>query len=418
MLSTFPVLVIGAVLFGKFIRKLSRKAQDELANANVVVEETLQSIHVVKAFTNEYLEIRRYDNALQKVIFNALRAAKYRGAFTSFIILAIFGGIIGVLWYGATLLEQNLITSGELTAFVIYTAFIGGAVGGMGDLYAQLQKSIGASERIRDILKEGSEVINPQPATEKSPLNIYGDITFHDITFAYPTRQDIDVLKSISFHIGAGQKIALVGYSGAGKSTIVQLLLRYYATDRGYISVDGKDIRQYDILSYRQNIGIVPQDVILFGGTIRENIAYGKPSATNEEIQQAARKANALDFIQSFPEGMETLVGERGIKLSGGQRQRIAIARAILKDPAILILDEATSSLDAESEKLVQEALDTLMAGRTTIIIAHRLATIRKVDHIYVISEGNIIESGTHEELVKVEEGLYHNLVKLQFELD
>ncbi|QHT67166.1 ATP-binding cassette domain-containing protein [Rhodocytophaga rosea] len=418
MLSTFPVLVIGAVLFGRFIRKLSRKAQDELANANVVVEETLQSIHVVKAFTNEYLEIKRYDNALQKVIFNALRAAKYRGGFTSFIILAIFGGIIGVLWYGATLLEQNLITSGELTAFVIYTAFIGGAVGGMGDLYAQLQKSIGASERIRDILKEGSEVVNPQPVVERAPLNIYGDITFHDITFAYPTRQDIDVLKSISFHIGAGQKIALVGYSGAGKSTIVQLLLRYYATDRGYISVDGKDIRQYDILSYRQNIGIVPQDVILFGGTIRENIAYGKPSATDEEIIQAARKANALDFIMSFPEGMETLVGERGVKLSGGQRQRIAIARAILKDPAILILDEATSSLDAESEKLVQEALDTLMAGRTTIIIAHRLATIRKVDHIYVISEGKIIESGTHEELVKVEEGLYHNLVKLQFELE
>lgn len=418
MLSTFPVLIIGAVFFGRFIRKLSKKSQDELANANVVVEETLQSIHVVKAFTNEYVEIKRYDSALQKVIANALKAAKYRGAFTSFIILAIFGGIIGVLWYGATLLEQNLLTVGELTTFIIYTAFIGGAVGGMGDLYAQVQRSIGASERVRDILRESSEVENPQPVSARGDLKMYGDIAYSNVTFAYPTRQDIEVLKNISFRIGAGQKIALVGYSGAGKSTIVQLLLRYYTTDQGQISVDGKDIRQYDILQFRQNIGIVPQEVILFGGTIQENIAYGKPNATNEEILQAARKANALDFIQSFPEGMQTLVGERGIKLSGGQRQRIAIARAILKDPAILILDEATSSLDAESEKLVQEALDTLMAGRTTIIIAHRLATIRKVDHIYVISEGRIIESGTHEELVNVEEGIYHSLVKLQFELE
>jgi ABC-type multidrug transport system fused ATPase/permease subunit len=418
MLSTFPVLVIGAVMFGKFIRKLSRKAQDELANANVVVEETLQSIHVVKAFSNEYIEINRYDNALQRVIANALKAAKYRGGFTSFIILAIFGGIVGVLWYGATLLEQNLLTVGELTTFIIYTAFIGGAVGGMGDLYAQFQRAIGASERIREILGEESEVIKPLPVAARGALKIYGDIDFQEITFAYPTRQDIDVLKNISFRIGAGQKIALVGYSGAGKSTIVQLLLRYYPIEKGRITVDGKDIRQYDILQYRQNIGIVPQEVILFGGTIKENIAYGKPDATEEEIIGAARQANALDFIQSFPEGMQTLVGERGVKLSGGQRQRIAIARAILKDPAILILDEATSSLDAESEKLVQDALDKLMAGRTTIIIAHRLATIRKVDHIYVISEGKIIESGTHEELVQVEEGLYHNLVKLQFEIE
>jgi ABC-type multidrug transport system fused ATPase/permease subunit len=405
-------------MFGKFIRKLSRKAQDELANANVVVEETMQSIHVVKAFTNEYYEINRYDHALAKVVSNALKASRYRGAFNSFIILAIFGGIIGVLWYGATLLEKDALTVGQLTTFILYTAFIGGAVGGMGDLYAQVQKAIGASERIREILRETPEVVKPLPISARSNHKTYGDISFRNVIFAYPTRQDIDVLKDISFEIGAGQKIALVGYSGAGKSTIVQLLLRYYSIEQGLISVDGKDIRQYDILQLRQNIGIVPQEVILFGGSIKENIAYGKPDATDEEILQAARKANALDFIQSFSEGMQTLVGERGIKLSGGQRQRIAIARAILKDPAILILDEATSSLDAESEKLVQDALDTLMKGRTTIIIAHRLATIRKVDHIYVISEGRIIESGTHEELVQVEGGLYHNLVKLQFEID
>jgi ABC-type multidrug transport system fused ATPase/permease subunit len=383
-----------------------------------VVEETMQSIHVVKAFTNEYYEINRYNTALERVIANALKAARYRGAFNSFIILAIFGGIIGVLWYGATLLEKDVLTVGQLTTFILYTAFIGGAVGGMGDLYAQLQKAIGASERIREILREPVEVSKPLPVEVRSHHKIHGDIAFRNVIFAYPTRQDIDVLKDISFSIGAGQKIALVGYSGAGKSTIVQLLLRYYTSESGTITVDNKDIRQYDILQLRQNIGIVPQEVILFGGTIKENIAYGKPDAKDEEILQAARKANALDFIQSFPEGMQTLVGERGVKLSGGQRQRIAIARAILKDPAILILDEATSSLDAESEKLVQDALDTLMKGRTTIIIAHRLATIRKVDHIYVISEGRIIESGTHEELVQVEEGLYHNLVKLQFEMD
>lgn len=416
MLATFPVLIIGAVIFGRFIRKLSRKTQDELANANVVVEETLQSVQVVKAFTNEHTEIKRYQGALERVIANALRAARYRAGFNSFIVLAIFGGIVGVLWFGATLLEQGTLTVGELTTFIIYTAFIGGAVGGMGDLYAQVQKSVGASERIREILRETPEIA--QPATIEKPIKVYGDVSFRNVSFAYPTRQDIGVLKDISFQISAGQKIALVGYSGAGKSTIVQLLMRYYPVAHGQITVDERPIEQYDVLQLRRNIGIVPQEVILFGGTIQENIAYGKPTATEEEIRQAARKANALPFIQSFPEGMQTVVGERGVKLSGGQRQRIAIARAILKDPAILILDEATSSLDAESEKLVQEALDELMQGRTTIIIAHRLATIRKVDRIYVISEGHIIESGTHEQLVQMEEGIYHNLVKLQFEME
>jgi ATP-binding cassette, subfamily B, bacterial len=420
MLATFPVLVIAAVFFGKYIRKLSKKAQDELANANVVVEETLQSIHVVKAFTNEYTEMRRYEGALQRVVTNALRAAQFRGAFASFIILAIFGAIVGILWYGSTLLAEGVMTVGELTSFIIYTAFIGGAVGGMGDLYAQLQKTIGASERIREILAEIPELVTSQrkEADRRTKFRIRGDIEFVNVSFSYPTRPDIEVLKHIDFRIPAGQKIALVGYSGAGKSTIVQLLLRYYPVEKGQIRVDGLPADTYDILHLRQNIGIVPQEVILFGGTIKENIAYGKPGATDIEIREAARKANALEFVQSFPEGFDTVVGERGVKLSGGQRQRIAIARAILKDPAILILDEATSSLDAESEKLVQDALDELMKGRTTIIIAHRLATIRKVDHIYVVNEGRIIESGTHEELAHLEAGIYHNLIKLQFEME
>ncbi|MBC7922269.1 MAG: ATP-binding cassette domain-containing protein [Ferruginibacter sp.] len=416
MLATFPVLIVAAMVFGRFIRTLSKKAQDALANANVVVEETLQSINIVKAFTNERFEVGRYSSALQAVIDNALRAARFRGIFVSFIIFALFGGILGVLWFGAGLVAQGEMSIGELTRFVLFTGFIGGAVGGMGDLYAQIQRTIGASERIREILQEPSEV---EVQGEPQPIpRIAGDIAFHQVRFAYPSRPDVEVLKGVSLNVPAGRKIALVGYSGAGKSTIVQLLMRYHRPDTGEILIDNQPIESFNLTGLRQNIGVVPQEVILFGGTIAENIAYGKPGAGEAEIREAARKANALDFILSFPDGFQTIVGERGVKLSGGQRQRIAIARAILKDPAILILDEATSSLDAESEKLVQEALDELMQHRTTIIIAHRLATIRKVDTIYVINEGRILESGTHEELAEMEDGLYSSLIKLQFEVE
>jgi ATP-binding cassette, subfamily B, bacterial len=416
MLATFPVLILSAMVFGKFIRKLSKKAQDALADANVVVEETLQSINIVKAFTNERFEIGRYSSALDRVIGNALHAAKYRGAFVSFVIFALFGGILGVLWFGAGMVVNGTISVGELTKFVLFTGFIGGAVGGMGDMYAQIQRTIGASERIREILNEKSEIEVSGNAV--STPHIEGDITFRHVKFSYPSRPDVGVLKDISLEVKAGRKIALVGHSGAGKSTIVQLLMRYHQPESGQILIDNQAIESFDLTGLRQNMGVVPQEVILFGGTIAENIAYGKPGASDAEIREAARKANALDFILSFPEGLQTIVGERGVKLSGGQRQRIAIARAILKDPAILILDEATSSLDAESEKLVQEALDELMKGRTTIIIAHRLATIRKVDLIYVLSGGRIIESGRHEELAEMEEGLYSNLIKLQFEVE
>ena len=415
MLATFPVMIIAAMFFGKFIRKLSKQSQDALANANVVVEETLQSVNTVKAFTNERLEITRYTNALASVVTNALRAAKYRGVFVSFIIFALFGGIVGVVWYGGSLVQAKELPFADLLTFIIYTMFIGGSVGGMGDLYAQVQKTIGSSERILDILDETPEVdvVNP-PALLSIPVE--GNITFHDVHFSYPSRPDVEVLKGISLDVQSGRKIALVGQSGAGKSTIVQLLMRYYPVGSGSISVDGRNLSDFDVTNLRQNIAVVPQEVILFGGTILENISYGKPDATEAEIREAARKANALEFIQSFPEGFQTIVGERGVKLSGGQRQRIAIARAILKDPAILILDEATSSLDAESEYLVQGALDILMQNRTTIIIAHRLATIRKVDRIYVLRDGQITESGTHDELANQEDGMYANLVKLQFQ--
>lgn len=414
MLATFPLLVISAMFFGKYIRKLSKKAQDELANANVIVEETLQSVQVVKAFTNESLEVLRYQTALGRVVSNSLKAATFRGGFVSFLIFALFGGIVGVIWYGALLVQTGEMSIADLFTFTLYTAFIGGAIGGMGDIYAQINKTIGASERILEILDETSEINLNADSVNHSTTK--GAITYKNVQFAYPSRADVTILKDISFSVKPGEKIALVGYSGAGKSTIVQLLMRFYEPQAGQILIDQKPISQYDLTELRKNIAVVPQEVMLFGGTIYENIIYGKPTATEQEVIEAARKANALEFITSFPEGMATVVGERGVKLSGGQRQRIAIARAILKDPKILILDEATSSLDAESEKLVQEALDELMQNRTSIVIAHRLATIRKVDTIYVIREGQIAESGSHTELLTLPDGLYASLIKLQFE--
>jgi ABC transporter fused permease/ATP-binding protein len=413
MLATFPVIVIVGILFGNFIRRLSKQIQDQLAKANVVVEETLQSIPMVKAFTSERYETQRYGTALDLVVRTALKAAGYRGAFISFIIFILFGGIVAVIWYGALLVQAGEITIGELISFVLYTTFIGGSIAGLGDLYGQLQKAIGASERVLQIVAMPGEL---RLEGEVRRLPLQGRIAYQNIRFAYPTRPEVEVLQDLNLQIAAGEKIALVGHSGAGKSTIAQLLLRFYEPLQGQLLVDGRDVRQYDLSAYRANLGIVPQEVILFGGSILENIAYGRPAASQAEIREAARKANALDFIEHFPEGFSTLVGERGVKLSGGQRQRIAIARAILKDPRILILDEATSSLDAESEHLVQTALDELMLGRTTIIIAHRLATIRKADRIYVIGGGQIVESGTHEELLQKAGGTYANLVRLQLQ--
>lgn len=410
MLLTFPVLVIAALVFGKYIRKLSSNTQDKLADANIIVEESLQSISVVKAFTNELFETSRYGNALNEVVQVAIRTARFRGLFISFIIFALFGGIVAVGWYGASLVQTGVITIGELFSFVIYTSFIGGSIAGLGDIYTQLQKAIGASERLLEILEEKDET------TGSTGVNIKlgGDIAFQNVSFSYPTRKEFTVLKNLNFRIEPGEKVALVGQSGSGKSTIINLLMRFYPVESGQIMVDSIEANLFELSAYRKNIGIVPQEVILFGGTIMENIAYGKPGASERDIKEAARKANALDFIESFPEKFGTVVGERGVKLSGGQRQRIAIARAILKDPAILILDEATSSLDAQSEVLVQQALEKLMEGRTTIIIAHRLSTIKKVDRIFVIKEGQLAEVGSHAELSRMDNGIYSNLLKLQ----
>jgi ABC-type multidrug transport system fused ATPase/permease subunit len=405
--------VVAAIVFGRFIRKNSKKVQDELAQTNIIVEETLQSINVVKAFTNERLEVKRYGLSIQKVVDYALKAATFRGGFISFIILVLFGGVVGVVWYGGNLVLSGELAFKDLFTFIIYTGFIGGSVGGLGDMYAQIQRTVGASERILEILDEKSEVNVTNTLDFKK---VEGNISFENVGFAYPSRPDITVLKDISLKIQSGEKIAIVGHSGAGKSTIVQLLMKLYPLNKGKVLIDKEDISTQDITQLRSNIAIVPQEVMLFGGTIYENIAYGKPNATETDVFEAARKANALEFIESFPDKFQTIVGERGVKLSGGQRQRVAIARAILKDPSILILDEATSALDSESEKLVQDALDELMKNRTTIIIAHRLATIRNVDKIYVLKDGEIAESGNHDELILKEDGIYANLVKLQFE--
>jgi ABC transporter fused permease/ATP-binding protein len=412
MLLVVPLMAVLAMSFGKLIRRFSRQRQDALAQANVVVEETLQNIQTVKSFTNEKLESGRFNVLQDTVVQIAIKAARYRGLFVSFIFLAFLGGLGFVLWYGSTMIEDGPMQSGDLISFIIYTMFIGGSISGMGDLYGRILKSVGASERVFDMLAEESEW--EEEKTTKD-VEIQGHIEYRNVDFNYPTRPDVSVLRDFSMKINPGQSVALAGPSGSGKSTVAALLLAFYDIQEGEILIDGKSSQTWGRRSLRQHIAVVPQEVILFGGSIRENIAYGKPNASDEEIIQAAQKANAWEFIARFPEKLDTVVGERGIKLSGGQRQRIAIARAILKDPDILILDEATSSLDAESEHLVQEALEGLMKDRTTIVIAHRLSTIRKVDRIYVLDQGSIAEQGSFEELQR-ENGLFANLLKLQFE--
>jgi ABC-type multidrug transport system fused ATPase/permease subunit len=403
------------MVFGKRIRKLSSQRQQTLAESNTILDETFQSIQAVKAFGNESFELGRYRKSNDTVVGISMNYASGRALFSVFIITVLFGALFFMIWMGMRMVQSGEVTAGQLISFVTFTAVIGGAIAGLGNFFTELVGAVGASDRILEILGSRTE------AEERSQVNrkagrLSGDIFFENIAFSYPTRVDVPVLKQVSLHIPAGQKVAIVGQSGAGKSTIMQLLLQFHQADGGRILADGVPIQDYELESYRENFGIVPQEVILFGGTIRENILYGKPDASDTEIEAAARKANTWDFISSFPEGLETVVGERGIKLSGGQRQRIAIARAILRNPSILLLDEATSSLDAESERLVQEALENLMEGRTSIIIAHRLATIREVDCIYVLDGGNIVEQGTHTELSAIQQGIYSSLARLQFE--
>lgn len=344
----------------------------------------------------------------------ALKSGIQQAIFNSLLLFSLFSTIILLIWYSAHLMQQGHLSYGDLTAFIIYTAFLSSTLANFADLYNQLQKSIGATQRVREILADNIENVNTTNEQLKPENKLSGKVSFNNISFSYPGRRDVTVLKNIQIDAESGQQIAIVGPSGAGKSTITALLLRFYEPESGELLFDGRGAAQIPLAQLRMQMALVPQDVHLFGGTIYENILYGKPDATEAEIIEAAKKANAHDFISKFPEAYQTVVGERGIKLSGGQRQRIAIARAILKDPVILILDEATSSLDSESEALVQEALNNLMKDRTSFVIAHRLSTIRNADKIIVLEDGEVIESGTHHELLRIEEGLYKNMSRMQ----
>lgn len=416
MLSVVPLIAVVAVFFGMRIRKMSRKAQDQLAESGTIVQETFQGISIVKAFTSESHEMNRYSRSINSVVETAITNARYRGAFVSFMIFSVFGAIAFVMWYGAGMISSGELSAGDLTMFVIFSAFVGGTFAGFADMFSQLQKTLGATQRVRELMRQSGEPVDLIESKEPIKHLLVGHVKFVDVSFSYPSRQDIQVLRNINLTVNKGELVALVGPSGAGKSTIASLLLKFYEPTHGEVYFDDLDSKNLGITELRKQIAFVPQDVILFGGTIKENIAYGKPNATDDEIMQAAIKANAHDFVVKFPEAYETVVGERGIKLSGGQRQRIAIARAILKNPAILILDEATSSLDSESEQLVQDALENLMKNRTSFVIAHRLSTVRNADKIIVIDHGTVQEMGTHELLMSKENGIYRKLVDLQLE--
>jgi len=413
-LCILPLIIVVALIFGRFIRKLSKESQDQLADSNAIVQETLLGISNVKAFVNEYFESQRYADKLSKAVNLAVKGATYRGIFASFIIFAIFGAVILVIWYGATLVGRNEISVGDLTTYILYSMFVAGSMGSFPELYASVQKSIGASERVLEILDEHQEDIQVSPTDKNIVQPLQGEIRFEHIQFSYPTRPDIKTLKDINFSVKAGKKLAIVGPSGTGKSTIASLILQFYKQSAGEIYYDGIPSDKLLLTDIRNQVAIVPQDVLLFGGSILENIKYGNLNSDTQEIITAAKRANAHDFIMNFPEGYQTIVGDRGVKLSGGQRQRIAIARALLKNPAILILDEATSSLDSESERLVQLALEELMRNRTSIIIAHRLSTIKDADKIIVVENGIISDQGTHQELMEKNDGLYRHLYTLQ----
>jgi len=412
MLAIVPVVIVSAHLYGRYVRKLSTQVQDRLAEANSVLEETLSAIRIVQSFVRENYERGRYRDRIYDSLKLAVKRAIASGGFIAFIILVVYSGIAVVLWFGSRMVISGQMTAGDLIKFVLYTFFVGGAVGGMTELYGQFNQAIGATRRVFELLDTKPEITDPDNPV---PLEkIEGNVEFLDVHFTYPDERSLPVLEGVSIRAKPGEIIALVGPSGAGKSTLVSLLPRFYDITSGAILVDGHDIRTLRLADLRGAIGMVPQETTLFGGPVRENIAYGRLDATAEEIESAARAAHAHEFISDFPDGYDTIVGERGVKLSGGQRQRIAIARALLKNPAILILDEATSSLDSESERLVQDALETLMEGRTTFVIAHRLSTVRRADRIVVLAEGRIVQEGTHEELL-VSGGLYKRLHEIQF---
>ena len=412
MLGTVPVMAIIAVIFGRYIRRLSKEAQDYVAESNSIVEEALTGIANVKAFTNELFIFSNYKKSTQQTRDLNVRSGIWRGLFVSFIIFCLFGAIVFIVWRGLLMTQgaHPELNREGFYQFVLFTIMMGASVGSLPDLYASVQKAIGSTENLMDIIHQETE-LQTNKGSRKDKLT--GGIQFKQVRFSYPQRSDVEVLKEVSFEVKENQTLALVGQSGSGKSTISNLLLQFYTLNHGEISFDGIPANEMDLNALRDQMAIVPQEVILFSGSIRENILFGNPAATEEQIIEAAKQANAWEFIDAFPKKLETEVGDRGIQLSGGQKQRIAIARALLKNPTILILDEATSALDSESERLVQDALDKLMKGRTSIVIAHRLSTIRNADQILVLQSGKVEESGTHQSLMELK-GLYADYVGLQ----
>ena len=408
MLCSVPVVVMAIALFGRKVRAYSKSAQDSLAEAGTVIEETVQGIADVKSYTNEPFEGARYSRSLDSFLEVTKRGAKTRAAFLSFIIFALFGTITFVVWFGAKMLATHQINQTNFASFILFSIFVGASLGSFPEIISQIQQTAGATERLRELLDHP-----PERTDGDATVILGGALAFERVSFEYPSRPEVRVLEDLTFTVEPGQRVALVGPSGAGKSTAFSLILGFNELTHGRILFDDRPASELALHSLRSQIAIVPQEVLLFGGSIGENIEYGKPGASPTEIEAAARQANAFDFISELPEGFATLVGPRGTNLSGGHRQRIAIARAILADPRILLLDEATSALDAESERLVNEALERLMRGRTSLVIAHRLSTVRHADRILVFNHGRIIESGTHDELIE-KNGTYRFLVETQ----
>ncbi|MCU0488347.1 MAG: ABC transporter transmembrane domain-containing protein [Anaerolineales bacterium] len=410
ILALAPLVISSAVIFGARLRKLSTLIQDQLADSTAIAEEALSNIRIVKSFTRESFEVQRYDENINRTFLTTMKATTWRAIFGSLVTFLGFASIALILWFGGLEVLANRLTTGSLVAFLVYGINIAASMGSFTSLYTQLQEAAGASQRIFELIHTHPEIVDIPNAVQLP--QIQGQITLKDVSFAYPGAQH--VLHQINLVIDSGEVVALVGPSGAGKSTLFNLIPRFYDPTSGQIFVDGKDLREVTLTSLRGQIGLVPQETQLFSGSIRENLRYGNLEASEADIQAAAQAANAEEFILRLAEGYDTLVGERGVKLSGGQRQRIAIARAILRNPRILLLDEATSSLDSESEGLVQEALNRLMVGRTTVIIAHRLSTVHKANRIAVLDAGRLVELGNHAELMAIN-GLYARLYQMQF---